>query len=29
VRRLLRKINRKVSFGFDDLGEAIDFLLEG
>ena len=29
VKRLLRKINREVSFDFDDLGEAIDFLLEG
>ena len=27
--RLLQKINREVSFDFDDLEEAIDFLLEG
>lgn len=26
--RLLRKINREVSFDFDDIEEAIDFLLE-
>ena len=29
MRRLLRKINGEVSFDFDDLEEAIDFLLEG
>ena len=29
IRRLLRKINRAVNFDFDDLEEAIDFMLEG